>query len=193
MLRPSIFALANKLIGKPLTTTGPSRVVSLVLKFIRSSLDFVSLRWNLSSDARLLGCQQRWNRKKNDEDARSRVEDCVASICRRMDLNALELNHGKTEIMLIHSMYHPYESFTIWKERDCPLHLQLEALGFSLMCTWFSSITYPIFARIPFSFWGTCQKLESIWLGFGCVGCPCVCNYCWEWAVNANKSSHEDS
>lgn len=64
MLRPSIFALANKLIGKPLTTTGPSRVVSLVLKFIRSSLDFVSLRWNLSSDARLLGCQQRWNRKK---------------------------------------------------------------------------------------------------------------------------------
>lgn len=51
--------------------------------------------------------------EKNDEDARSRVEDCVASICRRMDLNALELNHGKTEIMLIHSMYRPYESFTI--------------------------------------------------------------------------------
>ena len=36
-----------------------------------------------------------------------------------------------------------------WKERDCPSHL-LKAFGFSLMSTWLSTITNPIFA---FSFW----------------------------------------
>ena len=41
-LRPSILALATTSIGMSLTTTGSNDVVFLVLKFMRSSLHFVS-------------------------------------------------------------------------------------------------------------------------------------------------------
>ena len=53
MLRPSILALVTKSIGMPLTTTGSKEVGLLVLKFISSSLHFVSLSWKLSSVTRL--------------------------------------------------------------------------------------------------------------------------------------------
>ena len=53
MLRPSILALVTKSIGIPLTTTGSKEVGLLVLKFLSSSLHFVSFSWNLSSVARL--------------------------------------------------------------------------------------------------------------------------------------------
>ena len=43
--------------------------------------------------------------------AKSRVESCISAICRWMDLNELKLNHGKTEVMLIHSKYRPSPSF----------------------------------------------------------------------------------
>ena len=43
--------------------------------------------------------------------AKSRVESCISTICPRMDLNELKLNHGKTEVMLIHSKYRPSPSF----------------------------------------------------------------------------------
>ena len=51
MLRPSILALVTKSIGMPLTTTGSKEVGLLVLKFISSSLHFVSFSWNLSAVA----------------------------------------------------------------------------------------------------------------------------------------------
>ena len=41
-LRPSILALATDSIGMPLTATGSNDLVFLVLKFMRSSLHFVS-------------------------------------------------------------------------------------------------------------------------------------------------------
>ena len=47
-----------------------------------------------------------------DVDAtKSRVENCISTICRWMDLNELTLNHDKTEVMLIHSKYRPSPSF----------------------------------------------------------------------------------
>ena len=50
-LRPSILGLATNSIGMPLTTTRWKDVVFLVLKFMHSSLHFVSFRWNLSAEA----------------------------------------------------------------------------------------------------------------------------------------------
>ena len=49
-----------------------------------------------------------------------RVENCVADICHWMDVNELELNHDKTEIMLIYSKYHnrpPFSYFSIGNEK----------------------------------------------------------------------------
>ena len=43
--------------------------------------------------------------------AKSRVENCISAICRRIDLNDLKLNHDKTEVMLIRSKYRPSPSF----------------------------------------------------------------------------------
>ena len=57
---------------------------------------------------------------KDVEEAKSRVENCVAAICRWMDLNELKLNHDKTEILLIHSKYRvrpPFQSLTVGSER----------------------------------------------------------------------------
>ena len=42
---------------------------------------------------------------------KSRVGSCISAICRWMDLNELKLNHGKTEVMLIHSKYRPSPCF----------------------------------------------------------------------------------
>lgn len=53
MLRTSILALVVRSMGLPLTTTGSKKVGLLVLKFMSSSLYFVSFSWNLSSVARL--------------------------------------------------------------------------------------------------------------------------------------------
>ena len=52
-LRPSILAVATNSIGLSLTTTGSKDVVFLVLKFMRSSLHFVSFTWNLAAEVRL--------------------------------------------------------------------------------------------------------------------------------------------
>ena len=52
-LRSSILALVTNSIGMLLTTTGSKYVVFLVLKFMGSSLHFVSFSWNLSAEARL--------------------------------------------------------------------------------------------------------------------------------------------
>ena len=40
-----------------------------------------------------------------------RLENCISAICHWMDLNELKLNHDKTELILIHSKYHPSPSF----------------------------------------------------------------------------------
>ena len=37
--------------------------------------------------------------------AKSKIEECIASICNWMNLNELKLNHDKTEIMLFHSKF----------------------------------------------------------------------------------------
>ena len=50
-LRPSILPLINNSIGMPLTTTESNEVAFLVLKFMRSSLYFVSFSWNFSAVA----------------------------------------------------------------------------------------------------------------------------------------------
>ena len=52
-LRPSILAVATNSIGIPSTTTRLKDVVFLVLKFIHSSLHFVSFGWNFSKEARV--------------------------------------------------------------------------------------------------------------------------------------------
>ena len=51
---------------------------------------------------------------------KERVENCVADICRWMDVNELKLNRDKTDIMLIHSKYRispPLECLDIGSER----------------------------------------------------------------------------
>ena len=55
--------------------------------------------------------------------ARLRVENCVANICHRMDVNELKLNHDKTEIMLIYLKYHTcplFSYFSVGNERLQP-------------------------------------------------------------------------
>ena len=52
-LRTSILAVATNSIGMPLTTTGSKDLVFLVLKFMCSSLHFVSFSWNLSTEGRV--------------------------------------------------------------------------------------------------------------------------------------------
>ena len=52
--------------------------------------------------------------------SRLREENCVADICRWMDVNELRLNHDKTEIMLIYSKYHTrplFSYFSMGNER----------------------------------------------------------------------------
>ena len=50
--------------------------------------------------------------KSSDVDsAKSRIEECVTSICQWTDLNELKLNRDKTQMMLIHSKYRPGPSF----------------------------------------------------------------------------------
>ena len=44
--------------------------------------------------------------------ARLRVQNCVADICHWMGVNEQELNHDKTEIMLICSKYHTRQFFS---------------------------------------------------------------------------------
>lgn len=37
--------------------------------------------------------------------AKSKIEECITSICNWINLNELKLNHDKTEIMLFHSKF----------------------------------------------------------------------------------------
>ena len=69
--------------------------------------------------------------------AKSRVESCISAICRWMDLNELKLNHGKTEVMLIHSKIvplHPFSPYVLVMRAWLPLS-QLGVLASSMMST----------------------------------------------------------
>lgn len=65
------------------------------------------------------------------DEAKTRVENCVAAICRWMDINELKLNHDKTEVMLIHSKYRngpSFDNFNIGDE-TLPTTASAKSLG----------------------------------------------------------------
>ena len=47
------------------------------------------------------------------DQAKSKIEECITSICKWMGVNELKLNHDKTEIMMFHSKFRVLQLFNL--------------------------------------------------------------------------------
>ena len=63
--------------------------------------------------------------------AKSKIEECIASICNWMNLNELKLNHDTTEIMLFHSKFRAQPLIQSLRVRyeNVPLSSSARSLG----------------------------------------------------------------
>ena len=58
------------------------------------------------------------------DQAKSKIEECITSICKWMGVNELKLNHDKTEIMMFHSKFRvppAFQSLRVGMENVQPI------------------------------------------------------------------------